>query len=134
MNLRTRRQTTALAVLLALCLAAGGCVAETSDAGTSQAEVAARIESGSAPLLLDVRTPEEYARDHVPGAVNIPHDQLASRVSEIDVHRDREVVVYCERGGRAAKASEILEASGFSTIRHLDGDMSAWREAGLPTE
>ena len=89
---------------------------------------------GTAPLLLDVRTPEEYASGHVPGAVNIPHDQLGSRVNEIEAHRDQEVVVYCERGGRAANAAETLEAAGFITIRHLSGDMSAWRDAGLPTE
>jgi rhodanese-related sulfurtransferase len=45
----------------------------------------------------------------------------------------REVVVYCERGGRAAKAADVLRDAGF-TVRHLTGDMSGWREQGLPVE
>ncbi|HVC34495.1 MAG TPA: rhodanese-like domain-containing protein [Chloroflexota bacterium] len=49
-------------------------------------------ESGNAPTIVDVRGPEEYAAGHVPGAVNIPEDQLPSHLAEIP--RDRSVVVY----------------------------------------
>ena len=85
-------------------------------------------------LILDVRSPEEFASGHVPNAVNIPHDELASRLTELQDFRSAPVVVYCERGGRAGKAALVLTNSGFSHIRHLTGDMSGWREQNLPVD
>jgi rhodanese-related sulfurtransferase len=64
--------------------------------------------------------------------VNIPHDVLEQHLGEISRDHGQEVVVYCEKGGRAAKAAAVLTAAGFTSVRHLTGDMAAWREAGLP--
>ncbi len=100
----------------------------------SNQEVAAWIGEADAPLLLDVRSTREFDGGHIPGSVNIPHDQLASRIAEIAAHRDPGVIVYCERGGRARMASAVLEAEHFSSIRYMKGDMSGWRAAELPTE
>lgn len=112
-------------------------VGETTPApvrDVTQQQVLEATQSQTPPLILDVRTPAEYASGHVPGAVNIPHGEVAARSDEIAAHREREVIVYCERGGRAAKASDALAAAGFTQLRHLAGDMSAWRDAGLPIE
>jgi len=100
----------------------------------AQDELLARMESDSPPLLLDVRSTGEYRSGHVPGAVNIPHSQLPARISELDGAEDREVVVYCERGGRAQTAEQALRDAGFSQVIHLEGDMSGWRGAELPTQ
>lgn len=100
----------------------------------SQNELLGRIEAGKAPLILDVRTGGEYSRGHVPGAVNIPHTKLADRIKRISDHRFNEVVVYCEQGPRANFAEIVLQQNGFQKVRHLDGDMSAWRDAGLPVD
>lgn len=97
-------------------------------------EILARIEAGTAPVLLDVRSREEFASGHVPGALNIPHDELAQRLGEIEGDRSQEVVVYCERGPRASRAADVLEDAGFREVRHLEGNMSAWRAAGRPTQ
>jgi rhodanese-related sulfurtransferase len=83
-------------------------------------------------FVLDVRTPEEFAGGHVPGAVNIPHDQVASRLAEVP--KDRDVVVYCRSGRRAGLAAEVLKASGFKRVQHLEGDMEAWLAKGRPVE
>jgi rhodanese-related sulfurtransferase len=91
-----------------------------------------KIESGAAPLILDVRTAGEYRAGHVPHAINIPHNELASRVTELFDAMDREIVTYCERGPRARYAESILQEAGFSTVHHLVGDMYAWRKNGLP--
>lgn len=85
-------------------------------------------------LILDVRTREEYASGHVPGAINIPHTEVEARVAELGADQTRPVVVYCERGGRAGKAETQLLAAGFRDLRHLEGDMRAWRENDRPTE
>ncbi len=84
------------------------------------------------PLLLDVRTPAEYAAGHVPGARNIPHDQLAQRLGELADARDREVIVYCRTGRRAASAIDTLRRAGFERPAHLRGDFQGWSAGGHP--
>lgn len=83
-------------------------------------------------MLLDVRTPTEYAAGHIPGAVNIPHDQIAAHLSEIPKHD--EVVLYCHSGRRAGLAAEVLAANGYKKLGHLTGDMQGWQAAGRPVE
>jgi len=85
-------------------------------------------------VILDVRTPEEFARGHVPNAVLIPHGELASRISELGAETGNPVVVYCESGKRASLAGEVLLDAGFTNVLHLDGDMRGWRANDRPTE
>lgn len=108
-------------------LAASACSDAASTAPISRDELAARLAAGEAPLVVDVRTPEEFATGRVPGARNLPHTELPDRLTELGPDRAREVVVYCERGGRAGEAEAALRAAGFTAVRHLEGDMSAWR-------
>jgi NADPH-dependent 2,4-dienoyl-CoA reductase/sulfur reductase-like enzyme/rhodanese-related sulfurtransferase len=63
------------------------------------------------PLLLDVRTPQEFAAGHVPGAVNVPVDDLRARLGELP--RDREIAAYCQVGQRGYVATRILRHAGF---------------------
>ena len=91
------------------------------------------LEAGAqAPFVLDVRTPDEYAAGYVPGAVNIPHDQLASRLAEVP--KDREVVVYCRSGRRSEIAGQVLSGHGYTKLEHLQGDMMGWQDAKRPVE
>jgi phage shock protein E len=83
-------------------------------------------------LLLDVRTPEEFAAGHIPGAVNIPYDQVAAHLSAIP--KDDEVVLYCHSGRRAGLAAEVLATNGYTKLAHLQGDMQGWQNAGRPVE
>jgi len=64
------------------------------------------------PFLLDVRTPQEFASDHIPGAVNIPVDDLRSRLGELP--RDRKIAAYCQVGQRGYLATRILRQNGFA--------------------
>lgn len=63
------------------------------------------------PFLLDVRTPSEYATGHIPGALNVPVDELRSRVKELP--RDRKISAYCQVGQRGYLATRILQQAGF---------------------
>lgn len=83
-------------------------------------------------VVLDVRTPAEFAAGHVPGAINIPHTELASRVAELEESRDSDIVVYCKSGVRAANALGVLEKSGFKRLFHLEGDYARWSEEMRP--
>ena len=83
-------------------------------------------------FVLDVRTPEEYAAGHLPGAVNIPHGELAARIAELAGARERDVVVYCRTGVRSAAALEVLGKAGFKRLFQLKGDYTRWSEEKRP--
>jgi len=121
-------------VLLVVSLVVSGC-AEVDEPGVTEISQQEFMSSPPADVLvLDVRTQEEFSSGHVPGAVNIPHDVLASRLSDLDGQKDRAVVVYCRSGKRAGMASAVLLDAGYTNIFHLEGDMNAWTAKGLPTE
>lgn len=118
---------------LALSLLALGCNAEAPGVtDISQQQLLSNPPKGA--LILDVRTPEEFRSGHVPNAVNIPHDALASRLTELGSDTARPVVVYCERGGRAGRAASVLLDAGYEDVFHLEGDMSEWRANERPME
>ncbi len=95
----------------------------------SVAELAAARAAGI--TLVDVRTPAEFAGGHVPGAVNIPLDQVEARITELPEVGDIHVI--CAAGGRSAKATALLTAKGRAAI-NVAGGTNAWIAAGLPIE
>ena len=99
---------------------------------TEQQLLARQASHDPSLVVLDVRTPKEYADGHVPGAVNISHDQVASRLAEIP--RDKDVVLYCHSGRRAGMAADILKSNGYTRLYHLEGDMIAWVDRKQPLE
>lgn len=94
-------------------------------------DLLARLGGAGAPVVLDVRTPGEYREGHVPGAINIPYDELPARLPELEPDEMRDVVVYCRSGRRARIAADGLMEAGFDVL-HLTGDMNAWSADGLP--
>jgi rhodanese-related sulfurtransferase len=91
----------------------------------NNAELEARLQQASAPLLLDVRTQEEYdGLGHIPGAVLIPIHELEARLGELDP--GRETIVICEHGVRSAHAAQYLLYKGFRHIAHLAAGMAEW--------
>lgn len=98
-----------------------------------QAALLKRIEKKDASMiLLDVRTPEEYAAGHIPGAINIPYTHLPARISDLPDVTDKDIVVYCATGIRSELGAERLRENGFTRLLHLDGDMKAWQEKKRP--
>lgn len=77
-------------------------------------------------LLLDVRSPEEFAAGHIEGARNIPVGVLSARLGELGPPATTSVVVYCQSGGRSTKAAGLLRDAGFTSVHNL-GPMSAWQ-------
>ncbi len=88
--------------------------------GAPQADIRAIVASGA--TILDVRTPEEFAGGSVPGALNLPVQELAQRLSEVP--KGKEVVVFCRSGGRSAAAAAMLRQHGWTV--HDVGPMSAF--------
>lgn len=109
--------------------------AAAGPAPISQADLLKRLESRDPELVvLDVRTAAEFDAGHVPGAMNISHDQLATRLDELSSLRDKQVVLYCRSGRRTLLAADTLRKAGFSKLRHLQGDYMAWEAAQRPVE
>jgi rhodanese-related sulfurtransferase len=117
-----------LGVALFFLAKSATCMAQVTD--ISSTELMQRIKANHPSLILDVRTPEEYAEGHIPGAINIPHDKLSARLVEINSHKDKDIVLYCRSGRRVGIATDTLQAAGFSKLLHLDGDMNGWLSKG----
>jgi glyoxylase-like metal-dependent hydrolase (beta-lactamase superfamily II)/rhodanese-related sulfurtransferase len=83
-------------------------------------------------LLLDVREPEEFARGHVPNAVNFPQADLATRLEEIP--RDRPIMTICQSGMRSLRSAQFLRQQGFEDVASVAGGTAEWRAAGRPVE
>ena len=81
-------------------------------------------------IVVDVREPEEYAQGHIPGALNVPQAELATRLEEIP--RDRPVYTVCRSGFRSLRAAQFLKQLGFSHVLNVAGGTEAWLEAGKP--
>jgi hydroxyacylglutathione hydrolase len=82
-------------------------------------------------VLLDIREPDEYAHGHVPGAVNLPQSDLATKLDELP--RDMRIFVICQGGYRSRRAAQFLRQSGFNDVVSVSGGTSAWIDAGLAT-
>jgi len=102
-------------------------------ADLSVAELKASLAQENPWLLVDVRTPGEFSRGHVPGAINVPLGQLEGRLAELESGRGGLFVV-CQSGGRSAAASERLVGWGFTQVTNISGGTGAWIAASYPVE
>jgi rhodanese-related sulfurtransferase len=102
--------------------------------GMSAAQVKAKLGTPQAPLMVDLRTPPEFAIAHLPGAVNIPLKELAKRVNEVRPEKDRVLLIYCLDGNRTRQAEPVLYAHGIDNFYHLDGSLEGWLKDGYPIE
>jgi phage shock protein E len=84
-----------------------------------------------AHVLIDVRTPEEFATGHISGAINIAVEELASRLAEVP--NDQPIIVYCRSGNRSAAAARILIDAGYPVVYDLGG-IQTWVAQGFPIE
>ncbi|NPA93582.1 MAG: molybdopterin-synthase adenylyltransferase MoeB [Chloroflexi bacterium] len=96
----------------------------TEDTISPQA-LAQRLASSHPPLVIDIRDPEEFQIGHLPGARNVPLEQLDTALK--DLPREAEIVVVCRRGRRSADAVAKMKAAGFAHVRRLDGGLEAWK-------
>lgn len=98
-------------------------------------ELQKKLNTYDVPLVIDVRTPDEFNEGHIPGAVNIPIDDLPNRLSEIP--KERPIVPYCNmhhRGNsRGERAARLLEDNGYEA-HAIDGGFVEWNKADLPVE
>lgn len=99
-------------------------------------ELYQRLNSGAAPLIVDVRalSSRKVEPRRIPGAIHVPHDQVDQHLG--DFKRDREVILYCTcpNEASAAQVAKLLMNRGFLNVRPLHGGLEAWTAAGYPVE
>lgn len=72
-------------------------------------------------VVIDVRTPKEYAADHIEGAINIEYNHIAEEIAKSGVGKDDQVILYCQSGRRSGIALETLKTLGFSKGENAGG-------------
>jgi rhodanese-related sulfurtransferase len=94
------------------------------------AELARRLKTEPACLVLDVRAPHELEGElgRLPDAVNIPLQQLEQRIGELSKREGEDIIVVCRTGKRSETAARMLQESGFERVFVLKGGMTAWRD------
>jgi thioredoxin 1 len=98
---------------------------QTGGSGTKVVDQAGLLAAqAKGAQVVDVRTPGEFELTHVPGAINVPVDQVQSTAASWD--RNATFVVYCQTGSRSAEAVKVMESMGFTHLLHFDQGMNAW--------
>ena len=95
----------------------------------SSADAAKQLTNTAAPmrpLLLDCRTAEEYAIAKIEGAVLIPMQEIAVRLSELEPWREKPIIVHCHHGVRSLRVTQFLREKGFSQAQSMKGGIDAW--------
>ena len=123
----------ALLFLLAVTVApeAGGDAGRNVEPGEAQTLI--RENAGNRDfVVLDVRTPDEFAQGHLEGAVLVDYRSPGFREEMAGLDRKRTYLVYCRTGNRSNRALGIMKDLGFRSYYHLEGGITRWLEEGLP--
>jgi len=95
-------------------------------------ELKQRLDRGDKLKLVDVREPNEFQINRIPGTVLIPLGEIPRRYAELD--KDDEIVVHCKMGGRSAKAADFLRSVGFTRVLNLKGGILDWIDKVDPSQ
>ena len=132
-----RMLRTLSSLLLCLALLATACGGDTAEPGelrlvSVQEGAEIQAEPPSDLVILDVRTPEEFAEGHLEGAVMIDFYDLdfADQLAELDP--DVPYLLYCRSGNRSGQTLALMEELGFTDVADVDGGINQWQAAGLP--
>ncbi len=120
----TRRALTGLFALWALA----ACGPKGSYTNVGPEELYQAVERGA--VIVDVRTPQEFAGGHVPGAINLPVEAIAQWGDTLP--KDKPVYLYCRSGNRSRQAAEYLKRKGYTNLYNLEGGVLAIERAGFP--
>lgn len=96
----------------------------------SPREVADLMKQAGTAILLDVRTSAERQRQMIKGSMHIPLHELMRRSGELEKHKNKEVICYCQSGNRSLSAASKLRKSGF-TVANMKGGIAEWNSSGL---
>ena len=85
-------------------------------------------------VILDVRTPEEFAAEHIDKARNLNFDDANFKAEVNKLHKNQKYLVYCKTGGKSGKTVNMMREIGIREVYHLAGGLAKWSDANLPTQ
>ena len=88
----------------------------------------------SPPIIIDVRTPEEFDSGHIPTATNIPLQDFADHIKNLEKHKQQEIYLVCAAGVRSQQATNMLLQQGFTKAINVEGGTRGWKAKGFPTD
>jgi rhodanese-related sulfurtransferase len=94
--------------------------------------VKSKLDKGERFLLIDVREDNEYAKDHLPGAIHLGKGIIERDIEERVPDLNTPMILYCGGGFRSALAADNLQKMGYTQVISMDGGIRGWREKGLP--
>ena len=124
-NNKIRVATAVVAALMAALLAACGASSKPSYRQITGDEAAQMMQEETDFVLLDVRTQEEYASGHIPGAICIPNETIGSEEIPELPDKDQLILVYCRSGNRSKQASQKLAEQGYTNVVEFGG-INGW--------
>lgn len=99
---------------------------------TTVDQVRGRLDKGDKFVLVDVREDNEYAKDHLPGAIHLGKGVIERDIENAVPDTKAEIVLYCGGGFRSAMAADNLQKMGYTNVISMDGGIREWREKGYP--
>ena len=99
---------------------------------TTVDQVKAKLDRGEKFLLIDVREDNEYAKDHLPGAIHLGKGIIERDIEERVPDLNAPMILYCGGGFRSALAADNLQKMGYTQVISMDGGIRGWREKGFP--
>ena len=122
-----------LAALIGILVVVGGTGSRPNVKDVSVPEARALIDSGA--VVVDVREQSASSSSHIPGALLIPLDALAARMTDLGIDKAQPIVVYCNEGTRRGpEGTALLNKAGYSGAVNLKSGIEGWRAASLPTQ
>ena len=117
-----------LAMFMVLMLTVSGC---SSDEPTERSAPSTSQQAPQSPqFVIDVRSAAEFDTGHIEGAVNIPTDEICTRIAEVTEDTDQAIVLYCRSGGRAGIALRALQELGYTQVENAGGYRSLKEKLG----
>ena len=99
---------------------------------TNVDEIKARMDRGQKFILIDVREENEFAKDHLPGAIHMGKGVIERDIESRVPDTGTSLVLYCGGGFRSALAADNLQKMGYTNVLSMDGGIRGWREKGFP--
>ena len=99
---------------------------------TTVDEIHSRMQRKDNFVLVDVREDNEYANDHLPGAIHIGKGVIERDIETKVPDTNAEIILYCGGGFRSALAADNLQKMGYKNVISMDGGIREWREKGYP--
>lgn len=127
----------AYVIMAAFCFLITSCKNKNNEDGANKGSLPAKefkaaIETYASAPIVDVRTPEEFEKGHLPNSYNIDWNSNSFENKVMGFERDKPIFVYCLSGGRSAAAAEKMRSFGFIKVIELKGGLMQWRAANFP--